>query len=152
LRTINLENIQPLLNSNTEHSEWDKVARRCLSCGNCTLVCPTCFCVNVRDYTDLTGGQAWRLREWDSCFTVEFSYIFGGSIRNSGKSRYRQWMTHKLGNWIGQFGRPGCVGCGRCITWCPVGIDITEEARAIRISEQPVGISADKRKTTDGKS
>jgi ferredoxin len=151
-RKVDLSNIQAMLNANTEHPEWENVARRCLSCGNCTMVCPTCFCTNVRDYTDLSGSQAWRQREWDSCFTVEFSYIFGGSIRNSGKSRYRQWMTHKLGNWIGQFGRPGCVGCGRCITWCPVGIDITEEARAIRDGGQQVGVSTDKRDAEDGKS
>ena len=151
-RRVDLDHIQSMLNANTEHPEWDKVARRCLSCGNCTLVCPTCFCTNIRDYTDLSGSQAWRQREWDSCFTIEFSYIFGGSIRNSGKSRYRQWMTHKLGNWIGQFGRPGCVGCGRCITWCPVGIDITEEARAIRDGDQLAGVSAEKREADDGKS
>ena len=53
-------------------------------------------------------------------------------MRGSARSRYRQWMTHKLATWIDQFGSSGCVGCGRCITWCPVGIDITEEVRAIR--------------------
>ena len=69
---------------------------------------------------------------WDSCFTVDYSHIHGGAVRGSTRSRYRQWMTHKLATWIDQFGSSGCVGCGRCITWCPVGIDITEEARAIR--------------------
>jgi Fe-S oxidoreductase len=96
------------------------------------MVCPTCFCTTVEDVSDVTGDHAERWRRWDSCFTLGFSYIHGGSIRNSGKARYRQWMTHKLASWIDQFGTSGCVGCGRCITWCPVGIDITEEARAIR--------------------
>jgi ferredoxin len=96
------------------------------------MVCPTCFCTTVEDVTDVQGDHAERWRYWDSCFTLAFSYIHGGNIRNSAKSRYRQWMTHKLAAWMDQFGSSGCVGCGRCITWCPVGIDITEEARAIR--------------------
>ncbi len=133
-RTLNTTNIRDLLMTNLEHQRWDDVANRCLSCGNCTIVCPTCFCTAVEDTTDLAGEQAERVRRWDSCFTGDFSYIYGGSIRNSTKSRYRQWVTHKLATWIDQFGASGCVGCGRCITWCPVGIDITEEVRAIRDS------------------
>ena len=103
---------------------------RCLSCGNCTMVCPTCFCTSVEDHTALAGDDAERWRVWDSCFTSDFSYLHGGSVRSSPQSRYRQWMTHKLASWIDQFGTSGCVGCGRCVTWCPVGIDITEEAAA----------------------
>jgi ferredoxin len=133
-RTLDTTNIHDLLMTNLEHSRWEDVANRCLSCSNCTMVCPTCFCSTVEDVTDLAGEQAERVRRWDSCFTGDFSYIYGGSIRNSTKSRYRQWMTHKLATWIDQFGVSGCVGCGRCITWCPVGIDITEEVRAIRDS------------------
>ncbi len=134
-RTMETEGIRDLLLGNLEHPRWDDVAERCLTCGNCTMVCPTCFCTSVEDSSDLTGTQASRERRWDSCFTMDFSYIHGGSVRSSPKSRYRQWMTHKLANWFDQFGTSGCVGCGRCITWCPVGIDITEEARAIR--EEP---------------
>src|SRR6266536_4656954 len=99
------------------------------------MVSPTCFCATVEDTTDLAGAGTERVREWDSCCTLEHSYIHGGSVRRSGKARYRQWMTHKLATWIDQFGSSGCVGCGRCITWCPVGIDITEEVHAIRHSE-----------------
>jgi ferredoxin len=125
--------------SNLEHPRWDEVATRCLSCTNCTLVCPTCFCTSVEDVCDLSGERAERWRRWDSCFTMDFSYIHGGSVRASAKSRYRQWMTHKLATWIDQFGSSGCVGCGRCITWCPVGIDITEEVRAIRGCDTSAG-------------
>jgi sulfhydrogenase subunit beta (sulfur reductase) len=128
--------VKGLLARNLDHPRWDDVAKRCLTCTNCTMVCPTCFCTTVEDVTDLAGEQAERWRKWDSCFTMDFSYIYGGSLRTSTRSRYRQWMTHKLSTWYEQFGTSGCVGCGRCITWCPVGIDITEEVRAIRESEK----------------
>jgi sulfhydrogenase subunit beta (sulfur reductase) len=135
-KVLDTAEIKELLYRNYENPRWEEVANRCLTCGNCTLVCPTCFCSTVYDTTDLSGKHAERWRQWDSCFTVDFSYIHGGSIRLSPMSRYRQWMTHKLATWIDQFETSGCVGCGRCITWCPVGIDITEEARSIRESEK----------------
>jgi len=131
-RNLNTSNIKELLYNNYENPRWDDVAKRCLTCANCTMVCPTCFCSTIEDLTDLKGDNTERWRKWDSCFTMDFSYIHGGSIRSSTKSRYRQWITHKLATWIDQFGISGCVGCGRCITWCPVAIDITEEIQAIR--------------------
>jgi ferredoxin len=134
-RDLDTTGIRELLYRNFEHPRWDDVAERCLTCGNCTMVCPTCFCTTVEDVTDLQGEHVERHQRWDSCFTVDYSHIHGGSVRNSTRSRYRQWMTHKLATWWDQFGSSGCVGCGRCITWCPVGIDLTEEARAIRESE-----------------
>ena len=115
-----------------EHPEWDEVAKQCLACANCTMVCPTCFCHTVEDRTDLTGEHLERRRRWDTCFTGEFSYIHGGSIRPSVRARYRQWLLHKFSTWVEQFGSYGCVGCGRCITWCPVGIDVTEEIKRLR--------------------
>lgn len=137
-RSLNTNGLQELLCRNTENPRWDAVIARCLSCANCTSVCPTCFCSTVEDLTDLTGQQAERVRKWDSCFATDFSYIHGGSVRATPRSKFRQWMMHKLAYWVDQFGTSGCVGCGRCITWCPVGIDITEEARAIRDSESAV--------------
>ena len=131
-RELDTSGIRDLLYDNAEHPHWDDVASRCLSCTNCTLVCPTCFCTSTEDITDLTGEHTERHRVWDSCFTSEFSHLTGGSVRGSTKSRYRQWMTHKLAAWIDQFGTSGCVGCGRCITWCPAAIDITDEAAALR--------------------
>jgi ferredoxin len=136
-RSLDTSGLKELLQANPNHPRWEEVAERCLTCGNCTNVCPTCFCTTVDDTTDLAGATAERVRRWDSCFTLDFSYIHGGSVRNSARSRYRQWMTHKLAHWIDQFGSSGCVGCGRCITWCPVGIDITEEAAAIRAAPEP---------------
>jgi sulfhydrogenase subunit beta (sulfur reductase) len=138
-RAMDTSGIRDLLYANLEHARWDDVASRCLTCGNCTMACPTCFCFRIEDATDLAGNQLERTRSWDSCFSVDHSYLHGaGATRVSGRSRYRQWMTHKLATWIDQFGSSGCVGCGRCITWCPVGIDITEEVAAIRSDDTRV--------------
>jgi ferredoxin len=137
-RSLNTDGLPQLLRETLDHPRWDDVAARCMTCANCTMVCPTCFCSSVEDVSDVTGEHAERWRRWDSCFSVDFSYIHGGSVRPSPRARYRQWMTHKLSSWWEQFDTSGCVGCGRCVTWCPVGIDITEEARAIRDSVEGV--------------
>jgi ferredoxin len=131
-RTLDTDGLPAVLAQSLEHPRWDEVAKRCLACTNCTMVCPTCFCVNTEDFTDLAAGVARRVRRWDSCHSIDFTYIHGGNVRSSIRARYRQWLTHKLGSWHDQFGSSGCVGCGRCITWCPAGIDITEEAHALR--------------------
>ncbi|WP_406164765.1 4Fe-4S dicluster domain-containing protein [Streptomyces sp. NBC_00996] len=130
-RTMPEADLRDLMAGTLDAPRWDDVAGRCLTCGNCTMVCPTCFCTTTEDVTDLTGDHAERWRLWDSCFDLDFSQLHGGPVRTSPRSRYRQWMTHKLGTWYDQFGSSGCVGCGRCIVWCPVGIDITEEAAAL---------------------
>jgi ferredoxin len=134
-RHLDRGDLPALLYRNREHPRWAEVADRCLACSNCTMVCPTCFCNDVVDASDLLGETATRTREWASCFSEEFSHIVGGSVRTSREARYRQWLTHKFSSWIDQFGTSGCVGCGRCITWCPVGIDVTEEIDAIRSTD-----------------
>ena len=139
-RSLDTEGLKELLYRSFDDPHWEEVAKRCLSCGNCTMVCPTCFCVNVEDTTDISGQNAERWSRWDSCHTKDLSYIHGGSIRSSAASRYRQWMIHKLAYWYDQFDVHGCVGCGRCITWCPAGIDITEEARAIREKHETIEV------------
>lgn len=131
-RRLDTEGLKQALQAGAEHPRWDEVAGRCLACANCTMVCPTCFCTAVEDASDLDGAHAERWLRWDSCFNPEYAYVHGGSVRPSVRARYRQWLTHKLAHWIDQFGTSGCVGCGRCISWCPAGIDITEEAAAIR--------------------
>jgi ferredoxin len=135
-REMDASGLRELMAGSHGAARWDDVAARCLTCGNCTLACPTCFCTSVEDSSDLTGEHAERWELWDSCFDLDFSYLHGGSVRTSPKSRYRQWLTHKLGTWHDQFGSSGCVGCGRCIVWCPVGIDLTEEVKALRDEQE----------------
>ena len=130
-RVLETDRLPEALQASPDHPRWEEVAARCLSCGNCTMACPTCFCSDVEDTTDLSGDHAERWRRWDSCFSLDHSYMHGGSVRASTSSRYRQWLTHKLSTWHDQFGSSGCTGCGRCVTWCPVGIDMTAEANAI---------------------
>ena len=130
------EGVHDLLLRNLESPAWADVAERCLTCGNCTLVCPTCFCTHVVDASSLDGATAERSRVWDTCFSLQYAEMHGGNTRPTPRSRYRQWLTHKLATWEDQFGTPGCVGCGRCVAWCPVGIDIREEVRAIRAEEE----------------
>jgi sulfhydrogenase subunit beta (sulfur reductase) len=130
-RTLPGRDLQQTLFARLDHPRWDAVADRCLSCANCTSVCPTCFCYSEQDVPALSGHDSEHVREWDSCFTQGHSYIHGHVVRPGTRERYRQWLTHKLGGWHAQYGRSGCVGCGRCIAWCPAGIDFTEEAHAI---------------------
>ena len=131
-RTLATNGLPELLFGNLDHPRWAAVAERCLACGNCTSVCPTCFCSSAHEESDLTGDDAARVRTWDSCFSLEHAEIHGVNVRPTVEDRYRQWLTHKVGSWVSQFGVSGCVGCGRCIAWCPVGIDLTEELAAIR--------------------
>ena len=138
-RQLPSRNLRATLFDRLEHPRWDDVAARCLACGNCTSVCPTCFCHAEQDVPALDGATSEHIREWDSCFSEGHAYLHGYQVRPEIRQRFRQWMTHKLGSWHDQYGRSGCVGCGRCITWCPVGIDITEEATAICADAQVDG-------------
>lgn len=131
-RTLDANDLTELIQKNLDSSYWKEVGERCLSCGNCTQVCPTCFCWDAIDQMSLDGKTTARTRVWDSCFNPGYSYLAGGNTRPTIASRYRQWLSHKLGTWKEQHGTPGCVGCGRCITWCPAGIDLTEEIAALR--------------------
>lgn len=142
VRRLDRTRLPQALHEAHEHQRWDDVAGRCLACGNCTMVCPTCFCHKVEETPDLTRQNSEHARLWDSCFTQEHGYIHGKNIRPTIKDRYRMWLTHKLASWVDQFGTSGCVGCGRCITWCPVGIDLTEEVSALLKPSEPRSTSS----------
>ncbi|MBK7977506.1 MAG: 4Fe-4S dicluster domain-containing protein [Deltaproteobacteria bacterium] len=133
-RSLEPAGLADALYANLDHPRWDEVAERCVACGNCTMVCPTCFCQTTSDHLSLDGERAERTRSWDSCFTPDHGYVHGKNYRPHTREKYRQWLTHKLAGWVEQFGRSGCVGCGRCITWCPAAIDLTEEAAALRVA------------------
>jgi sulfhydrogenase subunit beta (sulfur reductase) len=136
---LNIADVKDLLSGLWDHPHWSEIAARCLACGNCTMVCPTCFCTTVADTSDLAGRRAKRYRRWDSCFNLSFSTLHGGYVRSSIAARYRHFVIHKLATWVDQFGRPGCVGCGRCTTWCPAGIDITAVVGTIRQMSEVTG-------------
>jgi len=148
-RHLDTEGVKELLDDNLEHPEWDDVALRCLSCGNCTMVCPTCFCCSVTDSTYLGGDRVTRTRFWESCYTHQFTHTTTGPERNTIRGRYRHWLRHKMGTWWDQFGTTGCIGCGRCITWCPVGIDVTEEISRLRQGAHPHGSLRAERQTRE---
>jgi ferredoxin len=147
-RTMPEVDLRVLMRDTREAERWNDVAARCLTCGNCTMVCPTCYCTTTEDVTDLTGDHAERWRRWDVCYDLDFTHMQGGSVRQTGRSRYRQWLTHKIGTWHDQFDMSGCVGCGRCIVWCPVAIDITEEAHALHAER--AADAADAEETPEG--
>jgi sulfhydrogenase subunit beta (sulfur reductase) len=128
---LDMAGIREALAAVPEHPGWAAVGERCLSCTNCTLVCPTCFCTSVVQRSDLDGTTSTSDRVWDSCFADGFAKVAGGSFRPHVQDRYRQWLTHKFSTWWDQFGSSGCVGCGRCIAWCPVGIDVRQELTVI---------------------
>ena len=141
-RSLPVDEAHDLLLENLEHPRWEAVGRRCLACTNCTMACPTCFCSTTEEVPSLSGEASEHFRRWDSCFNLAFSQLHTISVRSSVSSRYRQWLNHKLGTWWDQFGSSGCVGCGRCITWCPVGIDLTEELAALRAKAPPASTAA----------
>lgn len=129
-RALNRISINQLQSKRTS-PRWDDVADRCLACGNCTMVCPTCFCHHQKEVPDMSGDSSEHLREWDSCFGESHGQLAGFQVRASVKQRYQQWMIHKLDSWQEQYDSSGCVGCGRCLSWCPAEIDFVEEANLI---------------------
>lgn len=135
-RRLETEGLAELIADSVDSHVFEEIGERCLGCGNCTLVCPTCFCSTVTDGNDLASGAVSRTRSWESCFTHQFSYVTSGAVRSSTSARYRHWLTHKLSSWWEQFGTSGCVGCGRCITWCPVAIDWTRDVAQLQKDER----------------
>ncbi|MDE7097798.1 MAG: 4Fe-4S dicluster domain-containing protein [Ruminococcus sp.] len=110
--------------------KWAELSESCLGCGTCTFVCPTCQCYDIRDFN--TGHEIKRFRCWDSCMYSDFTKMAHGNSRNSQLERFRQRFMHKLvyfpANNNGEF---GCVGCGRCLSKCPVSMNIVKVMKAL---------------------
>ncbi|QEE17880.1 4Fe-4S dicluster domain-containing protein [Promethearchaeum syntrophicum] len=127
---INLDNIEKDLDGLFESDIWSVVSRKCLSCGACSYICPTCHCFDVQDKYDKNEGT--RVRIWDNCqtsiFTLEAS---GHNPRNSGRERTRQRIYHKFNYYLKNYKILGCVGCGRCIKVCPTNRDIRETLKTV---------------------
>jgi len=132
-RTIDRVRMVQLAYNSQEQSVWKKYGDICLACGQCAMVCPTCFCFDVRDKVDISLGSGERYREWDVCLLLEFAEVaLGGNFRAPRSARLRQFMCHNLSYGTMQYNMTKCVGCGRCIRACPVHIDITEIARELK--------------------
>lgn len=131
-KSVETKGLETLLREGAAHPLWERISEeRCLSCSNCVMVCPTCFCYDVSEETGIDLKDSTRLRRWDSCQDMAFSEVHGGNFRQRRAGRLRQFVTHKLGH-ARQFGSALTVGCGRCITWCPTGIDLVEIAKEIK--------------------
>jgi len=132
-KSVDRARIIDLAFNSQEHPVWKKYSGICLACGQCAMVCPTCFCFDVKDKVDLSLESGERYREWDVCLLKEFAEVaLGGNFRSARDARLRQFMCHNLSYGVMQYNLTKCVGCGRCIKACPVHIDITEVARELK--------------------
>jgi sulfhydrogenase subunit beta (sulfur reductase) len=111
---------------------WEKLGNACLACGSCSNVCPTCNCYNVGDRPVLGSDSSLINRCWDACTLEGYSMVAGGeNFRERRSDRLKLWYTHKLQAYISKYGKPACVGCGRCITTCPVDINVKTVAKSL---------------------
>ncbi|MEK7742105.1 MAG: 4Fe-4S dicluster domain-containing protein, partial [Nitrospirota bacterium] len=131
-KAINVSGLDNIFAENMDHPVWQQTAEdKCLSCANCVMVCPTCFCYDLRDEMSMDLKTVTRYRCFDACQDIRFAEVHGGNFRQRRAARLRQFVTHKLDQ-TNQYGVFGTVGCGRCITWCPTGIDLTEITKEIQ--------------------
>lgn len=115
---------------------WEELGKRCLSCGSCSMVCPTCYCYDVVDEVELGTREGARVRRWDSCLFSSHALVAGGeNFRESAASRIKFRFYHKQRGFVAEYGRPSCIGCGRCMAVCPVKIDIVEVLNQLRGTE-----------------
>lgn len=130
---VELGDLPEILEMEYHSPVWEELGARCLSCGSCSMVCPTCYCFDVCDEVALGGRTGQRVRTWDSCLFKTHALVAGGeNFRESRASRVKFRFYHKQRGFVAEYGRPSCVGCGRCSTMCPAGIDITTVIQMIR--------------------
>jgi len=130
-----MEKIKGSLKNRHNQKIWDQLGEKCLACGKCTLVCPTCFCFRIDDVPGAEKNQGQRQRCWDSCYFQEFSEVAGGhNFLNTPAQKIHFWYYHKFVRIPEEFDFMGCVGCHRCSKVCPVGIDIAQVLQKIENS------------------
>lgn len=130
---IQLQDFPEIMDLEYESQVWEEVGEECLSCGTCSMVCPTCYCYAVFDELNLDASSGQRKRRWDSCLFKDYALVAGGhNFRAERSSRVKNRFFHKQRGFVTQYGRPSCVGCGRCKAYCPAGIDIIEIVNKLR--------------------
>ncbi len=143
-RGFESENLPAIVDMEWENKVWDDLGNRCLSCGNCTFVCPSCYCFDMIDIASLHADRGERVREWDSCQLVGFAKVAGDyNFRPGPVDRLKFWYRHKLHGFEDPYVLPTCVGCGRCTTSCPSGIDDIVNV-VLRLQGKPSVLITDK--------
>ncbi len=130
---VDLNGLPEILEMEYGSAVWDEMGERCLSCGSCSMVCPTCYCFDVNDEVDLGSRRGRRIRSWDSCLLRTHALVAGGeNFRAARSSRVKFRYYHKQRGFVAEYGRPSCIGCGRCVEACPVDINIISVIESIR--------------------
>ena len=134
---INFKSMPDLMELKYHNGIWDKLGQACLSCGSCSMVCPTCNCYNVNDKPLLGENASHISRCWDACTLESYSEVAGGeNFREARANRLKLYYTHKLQAYMSAYGKPACVGCGRCAATCPVDINVKTVAKALEEIEE----------------
>jgi sulfhydrogenase subunit beta (sulfur reductase) len=140
---VELSGFAEIMEMEYQSAVWDELGERCLSCGACSHVCPTCYCFDVQDEVDLGARSGTRIRVWDSCLFRTHALVAGGeNFRHTRASRVKFRFYHKQRGFVAEYGRPSCVGCGRCIVACQAGIDIVTVIRLLRGQDADPGLAA----------
>ncbi len=140
-REVEIRDLPEIFFIEYESRLWEELGERCLACGACSMVCPTCHCFDVRDEVALGSREGPRVRQWDSCLFVSHALVAGGhNFRQSRASRIKLRYYHKQSGFVAEYGRPSCVGCGRCVLACPAGIDVTQVIHQLREARHAVAL------------
>ncbi|MEW6070064.1 MAG: 4Fe-4S dicluster domain-containing protein [Candidatus Thermoplasmatota archaeon] len=127
VRSVEVNKITEKLKAIYESAFWDSIGEKCIACGICAYLCPTCHCFDINDEVSITRAKGARIRTWDYCthqlYTLQAS---GFNPRPTQKYRVRNRVYHKFKYFQDNFNSTGCVGCGRCVEYCPVNIDVSE--------------------------
>jgi ferredoxin len=129
-RKVMREVQENLLKKAGDRDLWLKVSDDCVGCGNCNFVCPTCFCLEF-EYSINEENMGVKTALWTGCLLYTYGQVAGGHFRRELYTRYRHFLLHKFVFYPRQTGLLGCVGCGRCITWCPMGIDLRKSVNSV---------------------